>query len=310
MLELNTLWRVIPFVEIFCKFLVWAFNLAMGFTHWNKALVWCIAGWVAFVWNVGDTLMDYSSKNVMNQLDKRWTVVKIMIAWHHSAFIRLRSRRKSIYNVSLLIKQNWYFKYFKNFFRYFLIEQYSIKKKKSSNILNISRNCRPFFPHSFHYPTPPSLPSSHLFSLPFWSLCRVPNIANILKRIRKVNKPFCRTPAAVISARAQPFTLQDKFIKVEGRISYSHHFSFFFATVPPSLEARLLLNKLVCLSREAASTLTVWLIVMKLSSARPGIDFVTHWRKLQNIRVKWYPTILTNTCTVRNYFKWKSDVGL
>lgn len=129
MLELNTLWRVIPFVEIFCKFLVWAFNLAMGFTHWNKALVWCIAGWVAFVWNVGDTLMDYSSKNVMNQLDKRWTVVKIMIAWHHSAFIRLRSRRKSIYNVSLLIKQNWYFKYFENSFRYFLIEQYSIKKK-------------------------------------------------------------------------------------------------------------------------------------------------------------------------------------
>ena len=124
MLGLNTLWRVIPFVEIFCKFLVWAFNLAMGFTHWNKALVWCIAGWVAFVWNVGDTLMDYSSKNVMNQLDKRWTVVKIMIAWHHSAFIRLRSRRKSIYNVSLLIKQNWYFKYFKNFFRYFLIVIY------------------------------------------------------------------------------------------------------------------------------------------------------------------------------------------
>lgn len=90
--------------------------------------------------------------------------------------------------------------------------------------------------------------SSHLFSLPFWSLCRVPNMANILKRIRKVNKPFCRTPAVVISARAQPFTLQDKFIKVEGRISYSRHFSF-FGVVPPSLEARLLLNKLVCLSR-------------------------------------------------------------
>lgn len=86
-------------------------------------------------------------------------------------------------------------------------------------------------------------------SLPFWSLCRVPSIANILKRIRKVNKPFCRTPAVVISARAQPFTLQDKFIKVEGRISYSHRFSFFGVVPPQPWEARLLLNKLVCLSR-------------------------------------------------------------
>lgn len=175
--------------------------------------------------------------------------------------------------------------------------------KKSSSILNISRNCHSFFPHFFSLSHAFSAQLSHRFLLPFWSLCRVPNITNILKRIRKVNKPFCRTPAVVISARAQLFTLQDKFIKVEGRISYSltisrSSVSFLLALKPDFY----LINS--CASREVVSTLTVWLIVMKLSSARPGIDFVTHWRKLQNMRIKY---LRWNTYTVYNYFKWKLD---